>query len=134
MAEQAVTRETTAAGAQKRTTAARRPRAALILVILSGVFTLYIPVQLYWLAFVPGSFAFIGLLFGGLILACGVIGWWIPQYVRLLGGFTIVLSLLSLIGALGGMLIGMLLGLVGGALCIAWDRVLEMDKGAGRDR
>ncbi|EGK11215.1 DUF6114 domain-containing protein [Kroppenstedtia eburnea] len=109
---------------------ARRPRAGLTLLILSGLFTLYIPVQLYWLTFVPGNFAFTGILFGGLLLACGLIGWFMPQYVRVLGVFGILLSILSLMGALGGMVIGMLLGIVGGCLCVAWDE----EKETGRAR
>lgn len=104
---------------------ARRPRAGLTLLILSGLLTLYIPVQLYWLTFVPGNFAFTGILFGGLLLTCGLIGWFMPQYVRVLGVFGILLSILSLMGALGGLVIGMLLGIVGGCLCIAWDQMKE---------
>lgn len=100
------------------------------MLILSGLFTLYIPVQLYWLTFVPGNFAFTGILFGGLLLACGLIGWFMPQYVRVLGVFGILLSILSLMGALGGMVIGMLLGIVGGCLCVAWDE----EKETGRAR
>ncbi|OYD06983.1 DUF6114 domain-containing protein [Paludifilum halophilum] len=98
----------------------KRPRAGLVLLLLSGAITLYIPVQLYWLAFVPGSFAFTGILFGTLLFACGGIGWMMPQYCRLLGIFGILFSILSLIGALGGLVIGMLLGIVGGCLCFAW--------------
>lgn len=99
-----------------------RPRAGLVLLILSGLFTLYIPVQLYWLTFVPGNFAFTGILFGGLLLACGIIGWFMPQYVRVLGIFGILISILSLMGALGGLVIGMLMGIVGGCLCVAWEK------------
>ncbi|MDA8351738.1 MAG: DUF6114 domain-containing protein [Firmicutes bacterium] len=106
-----------------------RPRAGLILLILAGLFTLYIPVQLYWLTFVPGNFAFTGILFGGLLLACGIVGWIMPHYVRILGIFGIILSILSLMGALGGMIIGMLLGIVGGCLCISWEREDSGDNG-----
>ncbi|SFS30347.1 DUF6114 domain-containing protein [Marininema halotolerans] len=105
-----------------------RPRAGLILLMFAGLLTLYVPIQLYWLTFVPGNFAFTGILFGGLLLSCGVIGWVMPRYVRLLGVFGIVLSILSLIGALGGLLIGMVLGIIGGSLCIAWDAKPEIGK------
>ncbi len=73
----------------KKERSVHRPRAGLILLILSGLFTLYIPVHLYWLTFVPGNFAFTGILFGGLLLACGIIGWFMPSYVRVLGIFGI---------------------------------------------
>ncbi|MDN4595261.1 DUF6114 domain-containing protein [Polycladomyces subterraneus] len=98
----------------------RRPKLALTLVCLSGLVILWIPVNLHWMAFVPGSFAFAGMLFGTLVLSCGVIGWLMPQYVRLLGTFAMILSIVSIIGALGGLMIGTLLGIVGGSLCIAW--------------
>jgi hypothetical protein len=98
----------------------QRPKLALTLVCLSGLAILWMPVSLYWLAFVPGSFAFAGILFGSLVLGCGVVGWLMPQYVRLLGAFVIILSIASIIGALGGLIIGTLLGIVGGSLCIAW--------------
>ncbi|MFC4077650.1 DUF6114 domain-containing protein [Salinithrix halophila] len=106
----------------KKSVRQARPKAGLILLILSGLITLYVPLQLYWLTFVPGNFAFTGILFGGLLLACGFVGWWMPQYTRLLGVFGILLALLSLIGALGGLILGMLAGIVGGSLCVAWDR------------
>jgi Family of unknown function (DUF6114) len=98
----------------------RRPRLGLSLITLSGLATLWIPVNLYWLAFVPGSFASAGFLFGTLILSCAILGWLFPENVRILGVFTIILSVFSIIGALGGLVVGTLLGIVGGALCIAW--------------
>jgi len=103
----------------------RRPKAGLILVILAGLVILWIPVNLYWLAFVPGSFAFTGILFGTMVLLCGILGWFMPQYVRLLGVFAMVLSIASIMGALGGLLIGTVLGVVGGSLCAAWDPKAE---------
>ncbi|PTX60769.1 hypothetical protein C8P63_10879 [Melghirimyces profundicolus] len=106
--------------ADRRFDEKKRPKLALTLVCLSGLFILWIPVNLYWLAFVPGSFAFAGLMFGVLVLSCGVLGWLMPQYVRLLGAFAMILSITSIIGALGGLIIGTVLGIVGGALCLAW--------------
>lgn len=97
-----------------------RPRLGLSFITLSGIATLWIPVDLYWLAFVSGSFASAGLLFGTLILACAILGWLFPQNVRIIGVFSIILSVFSIIGALGGLVVGALLGIVGGALCIAW--------------
>lgn len=105
----------------RRSVPKRRPKAGLILVILAGLVILWIPVNLYWLAFVPGSFAFTGLLFGTMVLLCGILGWLMPQYVRLLGIFAMVLSVISIMGALGGLLIGTVLGVIGGPLCAAWD-------------
>jgi Family of unknown function (DUF6114) len=105
---------------KRRFAGKQRPKLALTLVCLSGLAILWMPVSLYWLAFVPGSFAFAGILFGSLVLGCGVVGWLMPQYVRPLGAFAIILSIASIIGALGGLIIGTLLGIAGGSLCIAW--------------
>lgn len=112
----------------------RRPKAGLILIILAGLVILWIPINLYWLAFVPGSFAFTGFLFGGLVLLCGILGWLMPQYVRLLGVFALVLSIASIMGALGGLLIGTVLGIVGGSLCAAWDPNGERSRKGKRRR
>ncbi|MDI3328929.1 MAG: DUF6114 domain-containing protein [Alicyclobacillaceae bacterium] len=116
-----------------------RPRAGLTLVCLGGLAIIWIPGNLYWLAFVPGSFAFAGLLFGALVLACGVLGWLMPRYVRLLGAFAMIISIVSIIGALGGMVVGTLLSVIGGALCIAWSpetrapRLASDGAASGRD-
>ena len=80
----------------RRSVPKRRPKAGLILVILAGLVILWIPVNLYWLAFVPGSFAFTGLLFGTMVLLCGILGWLMPQYVRLLGISDDVVPLLAI--------------------------------------
>lgn len=99
----------------------RRPRLGLVLITLSGLAILWIPVNLHWLAFVSGSFASAGILYGTLIICCAVLGWILPQYVRILGVFTMILSILSIIGALGGLIVGALCGIIGAALCIAWS-------------
>jgi len=59
---------------ERRLNKKKRPKLGLTLVCLSGLAILWIPVNLYWMAFVPGSFAFAGILFGTLVLSCGVIG------------------------------------------------------------
>lgn len=98
-----------------------RPVAGLVLICLSGFLILYMPIQLYWLSFVPGNFTFIGIFLGVMILGCGLVGWFLPRYLSLLGIFVMILSVLSIIGALGGFLIGSLLGIIGGALYFSWQ-------------
>ncbi|TCP20300.1 hypothetical protein EV207_15318 [Scopulibacillus darangshiensis] len=98
-----------------------RPFWGATLTVLSALLVLYIPLQLYAIAFVPGSFVFIGLLFGGLILILGVLAYIYPQFSTVFGVITIFLSVLSVMGALGGFLIGTILGIIGGAMCIGWQ-------------
>lgn len=57
---------------------------------------------------------------GGIVLGCAVLGWIHPEKVQIFGVIGMIFSILSLIGAFGGLIIGMLLGIVGGALCAAW--------------
>ncbi|MDP4169607.1 MAG: DUF6114 domain-containing protein [Bacillota bacterium] len=98
----------------------RRPFWGSIVTILSGLLILWIPMNLFLSAFLPGSLAVIGLLFGGLITLIGILALFFPNSSKLLGVFTIFLSILSVIGALGGFLIGTILGIIGGSLLIAW--------------
>ncbi|WP_176555877.1 DUF6114 domain-containing protein [Virgibacillus ndiopensis] len=100
----------------------RRPFWGATFTFLAGLLILYIPLQLYAIAFVPGSLVFVGFLFGGLILIMGILAFIYPQFSTVLGIVTIFLSVLSIMGALGGFLIGTIMGIVAGALCIAWEK------------
>ncbi|NRD78093.1 hypothetical protein HPT25_11915 [Bacillus sp. BRMEA1] len=99
----------------------KRPFGGAILTILSGLTILYVPLNLYLSTFLPGSMAIIGLLFGGVIILLGVCAMFFPGASRILGIFTIFLSILSVIGALGGFLFGTIFGIVGGSLLTAWQ-------------
>jgi MFS family permease len=97
-----------------------RPLWGSILTILSGLMILWVPLNLYLSTFLPGSIAVIGLLFGGVITLIGIVALFYPNASKILGIFTIFLSILSVIGALGGFLFGTLFGIIGGALLMAW--------------
>lgn len=98
----------------------QRPLWGAILTIISGLMILWVPLNLYLSTFLPGSIAIIGLLFGGLITLIGIIALFFPNASKILGIFAIFLSILSVIGALGGFLFGTLIGIIGGALLMAW--------------
>lgn len=100
----------------------RRPFWGAALTVLSSLLILYIPLHLYAIALIPGSLVFVGFLFGGLILIDGIFVFIYPQFSTVLGVVTMFLSVLSIMGALGGFIFGTLLGLVAGALCIAWEQ------------
>jgi len=97
-----------------------RPFWGALLTIVSGLMILWVPLNLYLSTFLPGSIAIIGLLFGGLITLIGIVALVFPNAARILGIFTIFLSILSIIGALGGFLFGTIFGIIGGALLAAW--------------
>lgn len=103
----------------------RRPFAGSVLIIVSGLMISWIPLNLFLTAFLPGSLAIIGLLFGGLIVLLGISALLFPNASKVLGIFTIFLSVLSVIGALGGFLVGTIIGIIGGSLLMAWRLVPE---------
>ncbi|WP_223595076.1 DUF6114 domain-containing protein [Neobacillus bataviensis] len=98
----------------------RRPFWGATLCILSGIIILYVPAQLYELAATPGNILFAGFFLGGLTLLLGVLGHIMPKLSTLLGVLAIFSSVLSILGALGGLLLGTILGIVGGSMLIAW--------------
>ncbi len=97
-----------------------RPFWGATLTVLAGLMILYIPIHLFAIAFTPGSYAILGILFGGLITLSGILAYFYPNLSKIFGIVTIFLSVLSIMGALGGFLIGTLIGIVGGAMCIGW--------------
>nr|WP_263323191.1 DUF6114 domain-containing protein [Neobacillus sp. Marseille-Q6967] len=97
-----------------------RPLWGSLITTLSGLMILWVPLNLYLSTFLPGTIAIIGLLFGGMITLIGIIALFFPSASKILGIFTIFLSILSVIGALGGFLFGTVFGIVGGALLMAW--------------
>ena len=98
----------------------KRPLGGAVTTILSGLMISWVPLNLYLSTFLPGSIAIIGLLFGGVITLLGIVALFFPNASKILGIFTIFLSILSVIGALGGFLFGTLFGIIGGALLMAW--------------
>lgn len=98
-----------------------RPFWGATLTLLAGLMILYIPIHLFALAFSPGSYAILGILFGGLILLIGILAYFYPHLSTMFGILTIFLSVLSIMGALGGFLVGTIIGIVGGAILVGWN-------------
>ena len=104
-----------------------RPFWGATLSLLSGLLILWIPLQLYAIAFAPGSMAFTGFLFGGLILILSVLLLILPQFNILCGILIIFLAVLSIMGALGGFFMGTIIGIIGGSLSLAWKSGAKSD-------
>lgn len=99
----------------------QRPYAGGSLLIVGGILVGYVPVQFASeLIHIGGTFAAIGLVYSVLITLAGVVALLRPGLAAIMGGFGILLSYLSFVGALGGLLIGVLLTVLGGGLCIVW--------------
>ncbi|MGG3562707.1 DUF6114 domain-containing protein [Neobacillus rhizosphaerae] len=112
----------------------KRPLGGAVITILSGLMISWVPLNLYLSTFLPGSIAIIGLLFGGVITLLGIVALFFPNASKILGIFTIFLSILSVIGALGGFLFGTLFGIIGGALLMAWRLAPVQVKAAPTNR
>ncbi|MGC4377259.1 DUF6114 domain-containing protein [Fictibacillus sp. Mic-4] len=97
-----------------------RPFWGALFICLAGCLVTWIPVSMAPIAFLPGTFAFIGFIFGGLLLILGILAFFSRPLKTFIGIAAIFLSVLSLIGALGGLLLGTVFGIIGGALCFAW--------------
>lgn len=105
----------------------QRPFWGATLSLLAGLIILWVPVNLAQIAFLPGSMAFVGYLFGGLIIILSILVYIYPQFSSILGVFIMFFSVLSVMGALGGLFVGTILGIIGGSLAIAWRLVIEKD-------
>ncbi|AJH77713.1 DUF6114 domain-containing protein [Heyndrickxia coagulans] len=104
-----------------------RPFWGATFTLLSGMIILYVPVQLLEIAAAPGSMVSIGLIFGGLIFLIGGMGYFFPKFNMVFGILAIFLSVLSIMGAMGGFFIGTLLGIIGGSLSVSW-RVIRQEE------
>ncbi|ABG05375.1 conserved hypothetical protein [Rubrobacter xylanophilus DSM 9941] len=105
----------------REATGHRRPRLGLTLLTLAGLLIIWMPLVIYIQEFGQFSLVFGGVVIGGIVLGSAVLGWIYPQRVQVFGVIGLIFSILSLVGALGGLVIGMLLGIVGGSLCAAWS-------------
>lgn len=100
---------------------ATRPFWGAVLLILASLLIAWVPMQFaIELLFIGGAFTVVGLVFAVIVFLLGVFALLRPDLSTILGITGIAFSVLSLIGALGGLLFGAVLGIAGGALCVAW--------------
>lgn len=112
---------------------AGRPFWGAFLLMLGGVVIGWVPYQFaFELAIIGGDFTVIGLVFAVMVFLTGTFVMARPELSTIFGVIGIALSILSLIGALGGLFVGMILGIAGGNLCIAW-RNPEPESGSDID-
>ncbi|SDG10010.1 hypothetical protein SAMN05216218_11528 [Halorientalis regularis] len=92
-----------------------------LLLMIGGLIIGWVPIQFATeLAIIGGSFTVIGLVFAVMVFLTGAFVMARPEMSTVFGVIGIALSILSLIGALGGLFVGMLIGIAGGNLCVAW--------------
>lgn len=98
----------------------QRPFWGALLLIVAGILVLWAPASLFSLLYVSGSPIWGGITIGSLLILMGLLQLIAPSQALVTGSVGVLLSLLSLPIAFGGMGIGVLLGLIGGALGISW--------------
>lgn len=98
------------------------PVAGPVVVVIAGLVIALVPIQFgdVLAAFGAESAPVVGLGIGGALVLVGLAAHRQPAFTRELGAVAIVLSLASVFGAVGGLVVGLLLGVVGGSLCVAW--------------
>lgn len=99
-----------------------RPVLGAGLLVVAGVLMLFVTYQFTMELLMLGSaFTVIGFIFGTLVILSGVLSLAAPELSTPIGMVGIALSILGIIGALGGLLVGTILGIAGGSLLIAWQ-------------
>jgi hypothetical protein len=100
----------------------RGPILGPLVVIAGGVVIAAVPFRFQaLLSMIGGGNTTVGLGLGGAIVCCGVLAHVKHDFSTELGVVAMVLSVLSLFGAFGGLLVGLILGIVGGNLLMAWQ-------------
>ncbi|MFZ5597347.1 MAG: DUF6114 domain-containing protein [Bacillota bacterium] len=104
----------------------QRPIVGGLLSFLGGVLVLWVGISLAPILVMPGSGLYwAGLIIGLLMCAFTIMAMVSPRQNTILGSVIIVLSILSLLGAAGGLIVGCISGIIGGALIVAWNGVPE---------
>jgi len=98
----------------------QRPFWGACCVLLASLLIFSSPVCLLQTGIIPPSTMWAGLLVGWLLLVMGLVELLAPSHALVAGAAGVVLSLLSLITALGGFGVGMLLGVIGSSCAVAW--------------
>ncbi|WMJ16874.1 DUF6114 domain-containing protein [Geobacillus proteiniphilus] len=99
-----------------------RPVLGSALAIAGAVFVLIVGISVFPMLLLPGSgLMWAGLVTGLVMMVLAVLSIIKPDSHVVLGSFLILTSILSFIGAAGGLIIGGVIGLLGGALVAGWN-------------
>src|SRR5581483_10374227 len=98
----------------------QRPFWGAIFMMVAGALVLWGPLIHLPLALIVGMPIWTGLSVGALLFVMGLIQLLSPSHALITGSVGIILSLTSVLVALGGVGIGVFFGIIGSALGIAW--------------
>ncbi|MGE5371612.1 MAG: DUF6114 domain-containing protein [Solirubrobacterales bacterium] len=99
----------------------KRPAIGALFVTLGGALVLWVGISIAPILFLPGSGLYwSGMVMGLVLTGLGFMAGLVPRYHLGIGLAAMVFSILSFVGAAGGLLVGGLLGLTGGAFLVSW--------------
>ncbi len=99
-----------------------RPVLGSVLVMIGAIFVLIVGISVFPMLLLPGSgLMWAGLVTGLVMIVLAILSMIKPQSHVTIGSFLILASILSFVGAAGGLIIGGIIGLLGGALVVGWS-------------
>jgi Family of unknown function (DUF6114) len=101
----------------------QRPFWGAVFMMVAGALVLWGPLVHLPLALIVGTPVWAGLSVGSLLFVMGLLQLLSPSHALITGSVGIILSLTSVLVALGGVGIGVFFGIIGSALGIAWRPV-----------
>jgi len=100
-----------------------RPVIGGTFVLLAGMLVTWVGINLAPILFMPKSGLYwMGMIVGLAICAVAFLSFTFTESHMTLGIAAIILSIISFLGAAGGVLIGGILGILGGAMVLAWEK------------
>lgn len=101
-----------------------RPAIGGVFILIAGILVTWIGINLAPILFLPRSGLYwMGMIVGLAICAVAFLSCTFTEKHMSIGITAIILSIISFLGAAGGMFIGGILGIIGGAMVLAWEKV-----------
>lgn len=102
-----------------------RPVIGGTLIFIAGVLVTWVGINIAPILFMPKSGLYwMGLIVGLAIFAVACLAFAFADLHLTLGITAIILSIMSFLGAAGGLFLGGMLGILGGAMVLAWEKVV----------
>jgi len=103
-----------------------RPVVGPLVLIAAGAVVAYVPLRFQdLLSIIGGGSPVVGFLVGSALACRGLAVHAAPSFSTELGVVAMALSVLSVFGALGGLVVDLVLGRLGANVCIAWQPAPE---------
>lgn len=108
----------------------RRPILGAVFAMIAGALVLWVGISIAPMLFLPGSGLYwAGMVMGLMIIGCSLLAVAFPKSHIPMGIAIVAFSILSFIGAAGGLIVGGLIGLLAGSLIVSWIGPEEINAG-----